>query len=102
MGAFTPVIFVAAFLASVTADVVCRVLTGETPVFAFRGCRLPSLNALPVALVVGAIAGFGGVLFNRCSSQASMASNGCDAGRRSRSVRWWVDCRFRRLEYIPK
>jgi len=32
-GAFTPVIFVAAFLASVTADVVCRVLTGETPVF---------------------------------------------------------------------
>jgi chloride channel protein, CIC family len=64
-GAFTPVIFVAAFLASVTADVVCRVLTGETPVFALRGMPVPSLNALPVALVVGGIAGFGGVLFNR-------------------------------------
>ena len=64
-GAFTPVIFVAAFLASVTADVVCRVLTGETPVFALRGMPVPSLNALPVALIVGGIAGFGGVLFNR-------------------------------------
>jgi CIC family chloride channel protein len=64
-GAFTPVIFVAAFLASVTADVVCRLLTGETPVFALHGMPVPSLNALPVALIVGGIAGFGGVLFNR-------------------------------------
>jgi CIC family chloride channel protein len=65
-GAFTPVIFVAAFLASVTADVVCRVLTGETPVFALHGMPVPSLNALPIALVVGVFAGLGGVLFNRC------------------------------------
>ena len=64
-GAFTPVIFVAAFLASVTADVVCRVFTGETPVFALRGMPVPSLNALPVALIVGGIAGLGGVFFNR-------------------------------------
>jgi len=64
-GAFTPVIFVAAFLASVTADVVCRVLTGDTPVFALREMPVPSLNALPVALVVGGLAGLGGVLFNR-------------------------------------
>ena len=65
-GSFTPVIFVAAFLASVTADVVCRVLTGDTPVFALHGMPVPSLNALPVALVVGAMAGLGGVIFNRC------------------------------------
>jgi CIC family chloride channel protein len=64
-GAFTPVIFVAAFLASVTADVVCRVMTGDTPVFALRGMPVPSLNALPVALIVGGMAGLGGVLFNR-------------------------------------
>jgi CIC family chloride channel protein len=64
-GAFTPVIFVAAFLASVTADVVCRVLTGETPVFALHGMPVPSLNALPVALIVGVFAGFGGVIFNK-------------------------------------
>jgi CIC family chloride channel protein len=65
-GAFTPVIFVAAFLASVTADVVCRVATGSTPVFDLHGMQAPSLNALPVALVLGGIAGLGGVLFNRC------------------------------------
>jgi CIC family chloride channel protein len=65
-GAFTPVIFVAAFLASVTADIVCRVTTGETPVFSLQGMPVPSLNALPVAIVVGVIAGFGGVFFNRC------------------------------------
>jgi len=65
-GAFTPVIFVAAFLASVTADVVCRIMTGETPVFGLHSMPVPSLNALPVALVVGVLAGFGGVLFNRC------------------------------------
>jgi chloride channel protein, CIC family len=65
-GAFTPVIFVAAFLASVTADVVCRVVTGETPVFALHGMPPPSLSALPMALLVGALAGLGGVLFNHC------------------------------------
>jgi len=57
---------VAAFLASVTADVVCRIMTGETPVFGMHGMPVPSLNALPVALVVGVCAGLGGVLFNRC------------------------------------
>jgi chloride channel protein, CIC family len=62
----TPVVFVAAFLASVTADVVCRVLTGETPVFDLHGMPAPSLRALPVALVLGVVAGLGGVLFNRC------------------------------------
>jgi CIC family chloride channel protein len=64
-GNFTPVIFVAAFLASVTADVVCRVMTGDTPVFALHGMAAPGLSALPVALIVGVVAGLGGVLFNR-------------------------------------
>ena len=65
-GRFTPVIFVGAFLASVTADVVCRVVTGDTPVFVLHNMPVPSLNALPVALVLGVVAGFGGVIFNRC------------------------------------
>jgi chloride channel protein, CIC family len=65
-GNFTPVVFVASFLASVTADVVCRVLTGETPVFALQGMAVPSMSALPVALLVGVAAGFGGVAFNKC------------------------------------
>jgi CIC family chloride channel protein len=64
-GSFTPVVFVASFLAAVTADVVCRVVTGETPVFALHGMPGPSLHALPVAAVLGAVAGLGGVVFNR-------------------------------------
>jgi CIC family chloride channel protein len=65
-GSFTPVIFVAAFLASVVADVVCRVLTGETPVFSLHELPAPTLRALPVALILGVACGLGGVLFNRC------------------------------------
>jgi chloride channel protein, CIC family len=64
-GSFTPVVFVASFLAAVTADVVCRVVTGETPVFALQGMAPPTLRALPVAALIGVLAGFGGVLFNR-------------------------------------
>src|SRR3954468_5126184 len=65
-GSFTPVVFVAAFLASVTADIVGRVLTGEMPVFPLREMSAPTLAALPVALVVGLVCGLGGILFNRC------------------------------------
>jgi CIC family chloride channel protein len=65
-GNLTPVVFVASFLAAVAADVVCRVATGETPVFALHGAPAPSLHALPLAAVIGAVAGLGGVFFNRC------------------------------------
>ena len=64
-GSFTQVVFVASFLAAVTADVVCRVVTGETPVFALHGMPGPSLRTLPVAALIGLAAGLGGVLFNR-------------------------------------
>jgi len=65
-GSFTPVVFVAAFLASVVADIVGRVLTGEMPVFALKSMAAPAMSALPLALILGAIAGLGGVIFNRC------------------------------------
>jgi CIC family chloride channel protein len=64
-GNFTPVVFVATFLASVAADVVGRVLTGEMPVFTLRAMPAPTLHSLPLALVVGLAAGLGGVGFNR-------------------------------------
>lgn len=64
-GTFTPVILVAAFLASVSADVVGRVLTGEMPVFPLHGLRAPNLQTLPAALVLGLVCGIGGVIFNR-------------------------------------
>ncbi len=64
-GAFTPVVFVAAFLASVSADVVGRLITGEMPVFPLRDLPAPGVSGVPVALVLGVICGFGGVAFNR-------------------------------------
>ena len=64
-GSFTPVLFVASFLAAVSADVVCRVVTGETPVFALKDAPVPSLHELPVAAVIGLLAGLGGVVFNK-------------------------------------
>lgn len=65
-GNFTPVIFVAAFLASVTADVVGRVLTGEMPVFPLQHLPAPTVSVLPFALLLGLACGLGGVIFNRC------------------------------------
>jgi CIC family chloride channel protein len=64
-GNFTPVVFVATFLASVTADIVGRVVTGEMPVFALGALPAPTLAVLPTALVLGALAGLGGVIFNK-------------------------------------
>jgi CIC family chloride channel protein len=64
-GNLTPVVFVASFLAAVAADVVCRVVTGETPVFALHGMPGPSLHALPLAAAIGLVAGLAGVIFNK-------------------------------------
>jgi CIC family chloride channel protein len=65
-GNFTPVVFVSAFLASVAADVVGRVLTGEMPVFPLHDLPAPNVSALPASLLLGLACGLGGVLFNRC------------------------------------
>jgi CIC family chloride channel protein len=65
-GSFTPVVFVSAFLASVTADVVGRLLTGEMPVFHLQAMAAPGVRVLPAALVLGCACGMGGVIFNRC------------------------------------
>ena len=64
-GSFTPVVFVAAFLASVAADIVSRVLIGESPVFPLHNMAVPTLRSIPLALLLGVICGFAGVLFNR-------------------------------------
>ncbi len=64
-GNFTPVVFVAAFLASVTADVVSRLLVGSDPVFNLQLLPVTNLHELPLALLLGVIAGFAGIVFNR-------------------------------------
>ncbi|MDB6078688.1 MAG: Chloride channel core [Akkermansiaceae bacterium] len=65
-GNFTPVVFVAAFLASVSADVVSRLLVGEKPVFDLEAVSSGSgAYELPFALLLGLFAGGLGILFNR-------------------------------------
>ncbi len=62
---FAPAVFTATLLASVTADVVARMLQGQHPVFHVQTDATPSLLALPPALVLGVVAGVLGVAFNR-------------------------------------
>lgn len=64
-GNFTPVVFVAAFLASVSADIVSRLLVGGSPVFHLHHLPATSLQELPLALLLGVLAGFAGIAFNR-------------------------------------
>ncbi len=64
-GNFTPVMFVAAFLASVAGDVVSRLALGELPVFHLTGMSAPGVVTLPWAALLGAAAGVFGVAFNR-------------------------------------
>ena len=64
-GNFTPVMFVAAFLASVAGDVVSRLTLGELPVFHLTGMSAPGVVTLPWAALLGAAAGAFGVVFNR-------------------------------------
>jgi CIC family chloride channel protein len=64
-GNFTPVVFVAAFLASVSADIVARLLAGDAPVFHLREIPVMQVQELPLALLLGVVAGFAGIVFNR-------------------------------------
>jgi len=65
-GNFTPVVFVAAFLASVSGDVVARLIAGDAPVFHLHDLPTMPVAEVPFALLLGVIAGCGGILFNRC------------------------------------
>lgn len=64
-GNFTPVMFVAAFLASVSGDIMSRLIIGELPVFHLSGMTPPGVTTLPWAALLGVVAGGFGVLFNR-------------------------------------
>ncbi|HEX3531402.1 MAG TPA: H(+)/Cl(-) exchange transporter ClcA [Thermoanaerobaculia bacterium] len=62
---FAPGALTAAFIASVTADVVARLLMGQSPVFHVANAPVPPLSSLPLFLVLGVLAGLLGVVFNR-------------------------------------
>lgn len=62
---FQPVVFGAAFLAAVIADIIARVGTGQFPIFPVPAYATPPLTSLPVFALLGIAAGLLGVLFNR-------------------------------------
>jgi CIC family chloride channel protein len=62
---FAPTVFAATLTAAVIADVVARLLSGQLPVFHVHAESIPALEGLPVAIVVGAVAGVLGIAFNR-------------------------------------
>ena len=62
---FAPGALTGAFVASVTADVVERLLLGQSPVFHVAGPPVPPLSSLPLFLALGLFAGLLGVAFNR-------------------------------------
>jgi len=62
---FQPIVFGAAFVAAVVADIIARIGTGQFPVFAVPGYPIPPLTSLPLFALLGIVAGVLGVLFNR-------------------------------------
>ncbi|MHB2016763.1 MAG: H(+)/Cl(-) exchange transporter ClcA [Candidatus Xenobia bacterium] len=62
---FTPTFFTSALVASVTADVVTRVLTGQASVIPIPVYPAPPMQAMPAFLILGACAGILGVAYNR-------------------------------------
>ncbi len=56
---------VSALIASVISVAVSRIFTGQLPSFHIRDYSLPPLTALPLFAVMGLVAGYAGVIFNR-------------------------------------
>lgn len=62
---FHQVVLISAFVASVTADIVCRLMMGRLPVFHVKIEHYPELNLFPYFLLFGATIGLIGLVFNR-------------------------------------
>ena len=65
MGGFAPGVLTAAFVASLSADLVERLLLGQVAVFHLRVPPAPPLSLVPLFLLLGAVCALLGVAFNR-------------------------------------
>src|SRR5436190_7770689 len=65
-GDFAPGVLTASFVASICADLVTRLLLGQSSIFRVADTVAPALSSLPLFLVLGVVAGLIGVAFNRC------------------------------------
>ena len=62
---FQPIVFGAAFVAAVIADIITRLGSGQFPVFTVPSYPMPPLSSLPIFALLGILTGGLGVLFNR-------------------------------------
>ncbi|PKN90262.1 MAG: H(+)/Cl(-) exchange transporter ClcA, partial [Chloroflexi bacterium HGW-Chloroflexi-7] len=62
---FQPIMFGAAFISAVIADIITRIASGQFPVFSVPSYPTPPLSALPIFALLGIIAGVLGVVFNK-------------------------------------
>ena len=68
---FNRIVLVTAFVACVTADIVCRLLMGHLPVFHITIFKYPQLGMFPFFILMGLFLGYLGLLFNKSLLGAS-------------------------------
>lgn len=68
---FNQAILVAAFVACVTADIVCRLLVGHLPVFHIKISTYPEIGMFPLFLLLGLVLGILGLCFNKALLRSS-------------------------------
>jgi len=61
---FRPIVFGAAFISAVVADILSRLVSGQAPVFAAPAYAMAPLSALPAFVLLGITTGALGVIFN--------------------------------------
>ena len=62
---FHPIVFSAAFIASVMSNIITRYLAGSSLVFSVPSYEMPPLGAMPYFAILGILTGLLGVLFNK-------------------------------------
>ncbi|MBN1782284.1 H(+)/Cl(-) exchange transporter ClcA [bacterium] len=62
---FQPVMFGAALIAAIVADVFAQIWSGQFPIFTIPSYPVLPLASLPVFILLGVVAGAAGALFNR-------------------------------------
>ncbi len=68
---FNRIVLVTAFVACVTADIVCRLIMGHLPVFHITITSYPQLSMFPFFILLGLFLGYLGLLFNKSLLGAS-------------------------------
>jgi len=68
---FNRAVLVAAFVACVTADIVCRLVLGHLSVFHLKILSYPGLGMFPLFLLLGLFVGFLGLCFNKALLHSS-------------------------------